>query len=57
MRTRDQNIPARELRQQLIPRRRSRSLVDVEDHGDLGMPQLDAHCMDDVAQKQDFLSL
>ncbi len=57
MRPGDPNILARELRQQLIPRRRSLSLVDVEDHRDLGMPQLDAHCMDDVAQKQDFLSL
>jgi len=55
--TRDQNILSREFRQQLIPRRRSRSLVDVEDRGDLGMLQLDALCMDDVAPKQDFLSL
>src|SRR6266852_8944291 len=57
MRTRDQNIPARELRQQLIPRRRSRSLVDIENRGDLGMLQLDALCMDDIAPKQDFLPL
>src|SRR5947209_18391257 len=57
MRPRDQNILARELRQQLMPRRRSRSLVDVENRGDLGMLQLDALCMDDVAPKQDFLSL
>src|ERR1700719_3484587 len=57
MRRRDQNILARELRQQLIPRRRSRSLVDVEHRGDLGMLQLDSLCMDDVAPKQDFLSL
>src|SRR5260370_115512 len=57
MRPRDQNILARELRQQLIPRRRSRSLVDVENRGDLGMLQLDALCMDDIAHKQDFLSL
>src|SRR5207244_5921426 len=57
MRPRDQNILARELRQQLMPRRRSRSLVDVENRGDLGMLQLDAQCMDDVAPKQDFLSL
>src|SRR5713226_5333906 len=57
MRPRDQNILARELRQQLIPRRRSRSLVDVKYRGDLGMRQLDAQCMDDVAPKQDFLSL
>src|ERR1700680_1295793 len=57
MRNRDPNILARELRQQLLPRRRSRSLVDVENRGDLGMLQLDAQCMDDVAPKQDFLSL
>jgi hypothetical protein len=31
---RDQNIFARELRQQLKPRRRSRILVDVENRGD-----------------------
>src|SRR4051812_32033581 len=53
----DQNILARELSQQLLPRRRSRSLVDVENRGDLGMLQLDALRMDDVAPKQDFLSL
>src|SRR6267378_2058514 len=57
MRRRDQNILARELGQQLIPRRRSRSLVDVENRGDLGMLQLDSLCMDDVAPKQNFLSL
>src|SRR6266851_3524805 len=57
MRPRDQNILARELRQQLIPRRRSRSLVDVENRGDLGVLQLDALRMDDVAPKQNFLSL
>src|SRR6267378_8094307 len=57
MRRRDQNILAREPRQQLMPRRRSRSRVDVENRGDLGMLQLDAHGMDDVAPKQDFLSL
>ena len=57
MRPRDQNILARELRQQLMPRRRSGSLVDVENRGDLGMLQLDALCMDDVAPKQDLLSL
>src|SRR6267143_1245156 len=54
---RDQNILARELRQQLMPRRRSSGLVDVENRGDLGMLHLDAQCMDDVAPKQDFLSL
>src|SRR5260370_39962960 len=57
MRRRDQNILSREPSQQLIPRRRSRSLVDVENRGDLGMRQLDSLCMDDVAPKQDFLSL
>src|SRR2546426_6759922 len=57
MRPRDQNILARELRQQLMPRCRSRSLVDVENRGDLGMLQLDALCMDDIAPKEDFLSL
>src|SRR5712664_4461487 len=57
MRPRDQNILARELRQQLMPRRRSRSLVDVENRGDLGVLQLDALCMDGVAPKQDFLPL
>src|ERR1700692_3448893 len=57
MRRRDQNILSSEPRQQLITCRRSRSLVDVENRGDLGMLQLDAQCMDDVAPKQDFLSL
>src|SRR5258708_21407158 len=56
MRRRDQNILSREPSQQLIPRRRSRSLVDVENRGDLGMQQLDSLCMDDVAPKQDLLS-
>jgi hypothetical protein len=57
MRPRDPNILARELRQQLMSRRRSRSLVDVENRGNLRMLQLDALCMDDVAPKQDLLSL
>jgi hypothetical protein len=57
MRNRDQNIRTREPRQQLIPCRRSRSLVDVEDHRDLGMLELDALCMDGVAPKEDFLSI
>src|ERR1700756_2213453 len=57
MRRRDQDILSCEPSQQLIPRRRSRSLVDVENRGDLGMLQLDALCMDDIAPKQDFLSL
>src|SRR5437660_503535 len=57
MRRRDQNILSREPSQQLIPRCRSRSLVDVENCGDLGMLQLDPLCMDDVAPKQDFSSL
>ena len=55
--TRDQNVLSREFGQQLIPRRRSGSLADVEGHRDLGMRQLDALCMDDVAPKQYFLSL
>src|SRR3984893_7651325 len=57
MRPRDQHILTREPRQQLVPRRRSRRLVDVEHRGDLWTLQLDAQCMDDVAPKQDFLSL
>src|ERR1700730_14601234 len=57
MRRRDQNILSREPSQQLIPRCRSRSLVDVENRGYLGMLQLDALCMDDIAPKQNFLSL
>src|SRR6267154_2183910 len=57
MRRRDQNILSREPSQQLTPRRRSRSLVDVENRSDLGMLQLDALCVDDVAPKQNFLSL
>src|SRR5229473_3662509 len=57
MRRGDQNILSREPSQQLIPRCRSRSLVDVENRGDLGMLQLDALCMDDIAPKEDFLSL
>src|SRR5580704_10979896 len=57
MRRRDQNILSREPGQQLIPRCRSRSLVDVENRGDLGMLQLDALCMDDIAPKENFLSL
>src|SRR6266850_4296379 len=57
MRPRDQHILTREPRQQLLPRRRSRSLVDVEHRGDLWTLQLDAQCMDDVAPKQDLLSL
>src|SRR6476660_6000760 len=57
MRPRDQHILTREPRQQLVARRRSRSLVDVEHRGDLWTRQLDAQRMDDVAPKQDFLSL
>src|SRR5258708_1361347 len=56
MRRRDQNILSREPGQQLIPRRRSRTLVNVENRGDLRMLQLHPLCMDDVAPKQDFLS-
>src|SRR6267142_2199960 len=54
---RDQNILSREPSQQLIPRRCSRSLVDVENRGGLGMLQLDPLRMDDVAPKQNFLPL
>ena len=57
MRPRDHDILACELRQQLIPCRCSRNRVDVEDHRDLGMLQLDALCMDDVAPKKALLSL
>src|SRR5258708_34014937 len=57
MRPRDHNIFAREPRQQLIPRRRSRSLVDAENRGDLGRRKRAARCMTDVAQNQDFLSV
>src|ERR1700730_5879155 len=57
MRRRDQDILARELRQQLIPRHRCPELVDIKNRSDLGMLQLDSLCMDDVAPKEDFLSL
>src|SRR5260370_32089924 len=57
MRRRDQNIPSREPSQQLIPRCCGRSLVDVENRGDLGMLELNPLYMDDVAPKQDCLSL
>src|SRR5216684_1979140 len=45
----DHNILARQLRQQLAPRGRRRSRIDVEYHRDLGVLQLDALCMDGVA--------
>src|SRR6202047_2730407 len=57
MRRRDQNILSREPSQQLLPLCRSRSWVDVENRGDLGMLDLNSLCMDDVATKQDLLSL
>src|SRR6266404_5730309 len=57
MRLRDPNILAREPGKQLIPCRCSRSRVDVENHCDLRMLELDALCMEDVAPKQDLLSL
>src|SRR5712692_8103281 len=57
MRPRDQHILPRELRQRLVPRRRSRSLVDVEHRGDLWTRQLDSQRMNDVAPKQDCLSV
>lgn len=52
MRCSDHDILARELRQQLIPSRKSRKRVDVEDHCDLGMRQLDALCVDGVSPKR-----
>jgi hypothetical protein len=57
MRPRDHNILARELIEQLIPCRCSRSRVDVEDHRDLRVRQLDALCMDGVAPETYLLSL
>src|SRR5881396_1899912 len=57
MRLRDPDILAREPRKQFIPCRCSCSRVDVENHCDLGMLELDALCMEDVAPKQDLLSL
>ena len=57
MRPRDHNILARELKQQLLPCRCSRNRVNVEDHREFGMLQLDALCMHGVAPKQDLLSL
>src|SRR6202047_1631845 len=57
MRPCDHNILARELKQQLLPCRCSRNRVNVEDHRELGMLQLDALCMHGVAPKQDLLSL
>jgi hypothetical protein len=57
VRRRNHNILARELQQQSIPCRRNCSRVDVEDHRHLGVLQLDALCMDDVAPKQYLLSL
>ena len=53
----DHNILVRELRKQLVPCRCSRSRVDVEDHRDLGVLQLDVVGMDGVAPKQDSVSL
>src|SRR5246127_4226894 len=57
MRRRNETILSREPSQQLIPRCRSRSLVDVKNRGDLRMLELHPLCMDDVAPKQDLLSL
>ncbi len=54
MRPRDQNILARELRQQLIPCRCSRSRVDVEYHRDFGVLQLDALWLIDEVRHQEF---
>jgi hypothetical protein len=57
VRPRNQDILVRELGQPLIPGRRSRTRVGVEDHRDLGMLQLDTLCVDDVSPKQDGFSL
>ena len=57
MRPRDHGILARELRQQLIPSRKGRRRVDVEDHRDLGVLQLDALSVDRVSPKQDLFPL
>ena len=57
MRPCDHNILARELREQLIPSRKGRRRVDVEDHRDLGVLQLDALSVDRVSPKQDLFSL
>ena len=51
MRPRDQDMLARELTQQLIPRDRGRSRVNVKYHCDLGVWQLKALYMHDVAPK------
>src|SRR5258708_901911 len=53
VRPRDQDSLARKLRQQLIPCRRSRSRVAIENHRDFGMRQLDALYVDDAAPEQD----
>ena len=57
MRRRDQDILAREPRQQLIPPRCSRRRVYVEHRRDLGVLQLDALGMDGIAPKQNLLAL
>src|SRR4029077_3482560 len=54
---RDNNILVRELRKQLVACRCSRSWVNVEDHRDLGVLQLDVVGMNSVAPKQDSVSL
>src|SRR5882762_11338754 len=57
MRRRDQDVLAREPVQQSIPCQCSCGGVGVEDRRDLGMLQLDALCMDNVAPEQDLLPL
>jgi hypothetical protein len=57
VRPRDQGSLAHERWEQLFSHRRRRSVVDVKDRCNFGMPQLDNLRMDDVAPKQDFLSL
>jgi hypothetical protein len=43
--------------QQLVPRRCSSGVVDVKDHCNVGMTQLDKLLMNRIAPKQDSLSL
>src|SRR5256885_9344388 len=57
MRRRDQDILAREPRQQMIPPRCGRCRVYVENRRDLGGLQLNAMCMVGITPKQDLGAL
>src|SRR5260221_10674519 len=57
VRPRDHDVLARKRWQQPIAHRRSRGMVNIEDHRNFGIPQLDNLCMDGVAPKQDLLSV